>query len=402
MPSRHAANFPLVSTAFSDVFTPTDATGDMRVSQRTNIIDIKPWNTITSYRDTTTGTVTSNTATGEISMTTAATVNSSATLTSRDYTTVQCGSLLEVSIGVRFPTTLAGTQTARWGLFDGTDGAFYQLSASGLVIGRLRASVATTVARASWNIDKLDGTGISGYTLDLTRGTYFNISYSGGGYGTLLFSVIVNDPTDGTQLVLPVHSIVPSASEGTNMSLPCLPLRVELNNGASTATSVTIQVEERSAHIVQMLRPMTRWTSIVRDVSLSTVTTAFTFVMAVRKLAIGRALRCCLRAVEVVSTNRSHVFQILLNPTITGGTWGTPLYQTAGNTVLEQNSTATGVSGGTVIYGGCLPTSAYFKHTLDSEDDVTLSTNDTWALVIRSQVGGGTVVLTGLTFSEEW
>lgn len=404
---RHLANNPFVQGAYADVFTPTDPHGDVRTTCRTTIIDLKPWNGTSSYRDlgsiASGGSITTNSTTGEIALTTVALASSAATLTSRDYATYQTGSGLDVAIGIRLSTaSFTGTQLARWGLFDGLSGTYYQIDSTGLSIVQLRASVATTTARASWNIDRLDGTGPSGYTLDLTRGTSFQITYSLCGHGTLLFSVIVNDTTDATQVVLPIHSIVPTSTNATTLPNPCMPLRVELTNGATSAIATTLSIGTRTAQIVAPLRPMIRWSNVMRDATVSITNTAFTFIMAIRKEDAGRSIRCTLRAIELLCTNRAAIYQILLNPTVTGGTFTAPTYQTDSHTVLQHNITATGYSGGTVIYGGTTPLSSYIRVTLSSEDDLTLATGDVWVLQMRSQAGGGNMQIQNLLFSEEW
>lgn len=67
----------------------------------------------------------------------------------------------------------SGTSETRMGYYDDNDGVFFCTKASGACWVR-RSSVSgsvvdTVVAQASWNLDKFDGTGRSGVTLDLTK-----------------------------------------------------------------------------------------------------------------------------------------------------------------------------------------------------------------------------------------
>lgn len=404
---RHLANFPLVSRPYANVMTPTDPYGDVKVTPRTIIVDLKPWNGISEYRDRTTlvsgGAVTPNTSTGEITLTTAASATSSAILTSKDYSTYETGTGLDATIGIRMPSAnLTGTQFARWGLYDGTNGVYVQLSSTGLSIVTLRTSTATPVARASWNIDQLDGTGPSAYDLDLTQPLCFRFNYSLCGHGNLVVSVICTDSSDGTQMNLPIHAITPNATTGTTINTPCLPIRVELSNGGTTAASASMQVGVRSVQILGLLRPMIRFTHALRDGTVTVSNTAFTFLMGIRKRAAGNTVRCTLRALEVISSSRIAFVQIVLNPTLTAGTWITPTYQTATHTVLETNISATGFTGGTTIFSGAVDNAVPTKLRFTSDDDVTLATGDTWMIAARCQVGTGAFPYTSAIFSEEW
>ena len=69
---------------------------------------------------------------------------------------------------------------------DGTTVAFVERSA---VTGSV---VDTKVAKASWNIDKMDGTGPSGYTLDLTKAQIFWMDIEWLGLGTVRLGFIIN------------------------------------------------------------------------------------------------------------------------------------------------------------------------------------------------------------------
>lgn len=400
---RHLANFPLVSRPYINVNTPTDSQGDARVSARTTVIDLKPWNGTSTIRETITltaaGTVTQNSSSGEIVLNTAASATSAAVISTRDYVNTD-GSGFEVSIGIRLSSaTFSGTQFARWGLSDGTNGVYYQVDSNGLSIVQLRSGVTTSIPRASWNIDELDGTGPSAYTLDVTRPNIYRMNYSLGGYGAMTFSVIATDTSDITQIILPIHAILPST---TTVSTPCLPLRVELSNGATTATANTLNLGLRLTQILGVPNPMVRFSQAVRDTTVSVSNAAFTIVLGIRKRTGVPSVRCVMRLFEAVSTNRWGVWQILLNPTITGGTWTTPTYQTAAHTALETNVAPTGFSGGTVIYSGVFDNGVVTRVSFDAVDDISLTTNDTWGIIVRSVVGNSTMNLTSVNFSEYW
>jgi len=74
----------------------------------------------------------------------------------------------------------------RWGYYDDNDGMFFELNGTTLyVVHRSNITgspVDVKVAQADWNIDKLDGTGISGINLDVTTvwQYFFNANWPGG------------------------------------------------------------------------------------------------------------------------------------------------------------------------------------------------------------------------------
>lgn len=83
----------------------------------------------------------------------------------------------------------------RWGMFDDRDGVFFELSGSALS-AVIRSSVTGVVlerkvSQSQWNLDTLDGAGISSYTLDITTTQIYFIDYAWG-LGRVRFGV-----TDG-------------------------------------------------------------------------------------------------------------------------------------------------------------------------------------------------------------
>lgn len=71
-------------------------------------------------------------------------------------------------------------------------GMFFQYdSVGGLQLGIRKNSVDTLVPQASWNVDKLDGTGASGITLDVTKSQIFVINYEWLAVGSVWFGFVI-------------------------------------------------------------------------------------------------------------------------------------------------------------------------------------------------------------------
>lgn len=102
------------------------------------------------------------------------------------------------------------------------------------------AATDTWIPQASWNGDKLDGTGASGVTLDPQKGNVFQIDIQYLGYGGIVFkvetSVNGNNPTFVT-----AHTInFPNTSTIVNISQPSFPFTLAAySSGSTTDVSVS-------------------------------------------------------------------------------------------------------------------------------------------------------------------
>jgi len=110
----------------------------------------------------------------------------SAIFQSKPYMPYQADSNLFITIGAIMRTTAVQANiTSRIGYYDdannkdeaadvGGCGVFFELDADGTVKAVIRqystgTQVDTSVVQSSWNIDKMDGTGLSGITIDITK-----------------------------------------------------------------------------------------------------------------------------------------------------------------------------------------------------------------------------------------
>lgn len=128
--------------------------------------------------------------------------------------------------------------TRRWGGFDANDGLFFELQNTTLnaVIRNSTSGsvVETRVAQAAWNGDKLDGTGLSGYTIDLTGICVYWFDYQWLGAGRVRFGVFA---PDGSRVVCHTfenagQNVLPYMRTGT------LPVALEnVNTGATGSAS---------------------------------------------------------------------------------------------------------------------------------------------------------------------
>jgi hypothetical protein len=127
--------------------------------------------------------------------------------------------------------------TKRLGYFDENNGLFFNFSNSVASVGvrsfTSGVAVDTLVPQSSWNIDKLDGTGASGITLDFTKILIFFCDFEWVGtvrFGFFLFGKpFYCHRVDNSNINTVVY-----------MSTPNLPLRTEItNDGTGSVSSIT-------------------------------------------------------------------------------------------------------------------------------------------------------------------
>ena len=118
------------------------------------------------------------------------------------------------------------------GLFDAKNGVFFdqQVNGMGVTIRTYTSgsAVDARVLQASWNIDKMDGTGVSGITLDFTKCQIWFADFEWLGVGRVRFGFFVNGVPYYCHQVLNAN-----ASTLVYMSTPNLPLRYEIQNDGS-------------------------------------------------------------------------------------------------------------------------------------------------------------------------
>jgi hypothetical protein len=125
----------------------------------------------------------------------------------------------------------------RWGAFDEDDGVFFELNGTTLNVV-MRSSVTgsvveTRVAQAAWNVDKLDGTGLSGVDLDITKINVWWLDYQWLGSGRVRFGIFA---PSGERVVC--HAFENAGS----LALPymrtgTLPVSAENTNTGATGSS---------------------------------------------------------------------------------------------------------------------------------------------------------------------
>jgi hypothetical protein len=125
--------------------------------------------------------------------------------------------------------------TKRTGYFDDRDGIYFEQAPDGILSFVIRtytsAGIGTSerrVPQSQWNKDRLDGTGVSGFNLDITKTQLFLTDFEWLGVGIVRCGFSL----DGLNII--AHEFYNSNNLDTvYMSNPNLPIRCEVNNNGT-------------------------------------------------------------------------------------------------------------------------------------------------------------------------
>lgn len=234
----------------------------------------------------------------------------------------------------------------RYGYF-GTQNGFY-LEQDGTTINFVKRSsvtgslVETRIPQSQWNLDKLDGTGPSKLTLDLTKAQILFHDVEWLGVGSVRAGFII----DGK--MIHCHSWHHSnIITSTYMTTACLPVRAEIENTGVTSGSSTLKIICSSVISEGGFEPKGRPRAVSIPVtSPIDIPTAGTFVpiISIRLKDTRQDAIVFLRSVVFfgVSNNTSYRWKLVSGPTLTGASW-----QSAGtDSSVEYDISATALTGG--------------------------------------------------------
>lgn len=211
----------------------------------------------------------------------------------------------------------------------------------------------TSVSQTSWNIDKLNGNGPSGLTLDLTKAQILFMDIEWLGLGTVRLGFVINGQ------FVHCHSFHhANLITSTYITTATLPLRYEIRNTATTASSSTLKqicstVISEGGYELRGYQ-LGIGTSITSPYSLAVAGTFYPVISLRLKSAALDAI-AILTALSMMGAagTANYVWRLVANATTSGGSW-----TSAGtDSNVEYNLTGTSTSGGRVL------TQGYFSST---------------------------------------
>lgn len=208
------------------------------------------------------------------------------------------------------------------------------------------AATENWTAQASWNGDDIfDGNGLTGVTLDPTKGNVYQINYQWLGYGVLSF--YCEDPDDG---VLHLVHAIEYANANTTPSLgdPSLALMAKVENTSNTS-NLTLQSPCFAAFIEG--KPEYIGVRLGVRATKTDVTTALRPILTIRQgLYKNSKVVQTFGKIMQVAISASHVkpiaVAIIENGALTGGSFAR-IHTTS---AMELDTSATAITGGTEIF----------------------------------------------------
>jgi hypothetical protein len=217
--------------------------------------------------------------------------------------------------------------TQRVGLFDTNNGVYLERAGSttSFVIRTYTSgsvSNANSVAQSSWNVDKFDGTGPSGVTLDLTKTQILFINIEWLGVGSVRCGFVIDNEFytahqfDNANIQTVVY-----------MQTAILPLRHEIFTTGTTSSAATLQqicstVQSEGGY------EQTSQQYIARNTSAVTLTAAATFypLLSIRLNSSYLGAVVIPAGFNFLPIGTANYEVVLVkNATLTGATWGSTL-----------------------------------------------------------------------------
>ena len=239
----------------------------------------------------------------------------------------------------------------RVGYFGSQNGIFLQQSGNTVSFverSNVTGSVVDTLAiQSSWNFDKLDGTGPSGITLDLTKAQIFWTDIEWLGVGDVRCGFIINGK------LIHCHSFRhANVLSSTYITTASLPIRYEIKNigavsGGSTLKQICSSVVTEGGY---ELRGAQQAIGIPINAA-RTLATAGTFypIVSLRLKSTALDAIVILTALSTIADTSSNFnWQVRSNTTTGGGTW----VSAGTDSSVEYNITGTSTSGGKTLASG--------------------------------------------------
>jgi len=241
----------------------------------------------------------------------------------------------------------------RVGYYGSDNGIYLEQDGTNLYVverSKITGSVVENkIAQADWNIDKLDGTGVTGYTLDITKAQILYIDLEWLGIGTVRIGFVIN----GRFVVCHAFHHANLIS-GTYITTGSLPLRYEIKQQTEVGDSSTATLKQVCSSVMceggYELRGLQQaiGTPITDTYNLATAGTYYPIVSIRLKSARLDAI-AILTALSILPTeNGDFNWRVVAGGTSTGGSW----VSAGSNSSVEYNLTGTGTSGGRILASG--------------------------------------------------
>lgn len=269
-------------TVFSQQKIARTAFGEQLVAQLTEKISVRFDYNINARQLATavTGTGTVTQSDGSAVVGTGTTTGSDATMTTVDAVHYDTGIGVNARFTALYSAGVADT-VQRTGIGDSVDGFHFGCLGVTFGIFRYRDSVEEFIPKSTWNVDKLDGTGPSGMTLDPTKGNVFQIEFQYLGYGEIEF--FVESDTNDPGFFTLVHRIdYANTNTETSVLNPTFHMETFVDNDTTTS-NVVVKNGSFAGFVEGIDRELGPRNA--RDGSQTSITTTETNILTIRNKA---------------------------------------------------------------------------------------------------------------------
>lgn len=242
----------------------------------------------------------------------------------------------------------------RVGYFGSNNGIYLEVDGSTVYLVE-RSSVSgsvveTRVPQSQWNVDPMDGTGVSNFTLDINKAQIFFMDIEWLGLGTVRCGFVIN----GT--LVHVHSFhhanLITSTYITTASLPC---RYELKNTGTTSSNSSLKqictsVISEGGYELRGLQQSVS-TNIGSPIDLPSTGVEYPLISLRLKSSPDRLdAIVILTALSLmgITNNANYKWQVVASGTTSGGTWVSAGVDSA----VEYNISATSITGGRKLASG--------------------------------------------------
>lgn len=290
-----------------------------------------------------------------------------------------------------------GNLRQRIGYFNENNGVFFQMTATTpQFVLRTNTSGtpsdARTVDQADWNGDKLDGTGASGLTLDLTKAQIFWADFEWLGVGSVRCGFIIN----GQMIVCHTFQNA-NVVTSVYMTTAILPVRYEITNTGTTASNSTLKQICSTVISDGGYSQISQEHVAQRTTALASISTTLVPLVSIRLNSSNLgAVVLPMMTQAFPTTAGDYELQLVKNPTLTGASWTS----VTSDTNVQQDVAATAMTGGTIVQVSYLSatnksgtTGGAGSYNWDLQLGASITgTSDIFTLGIRTLSGTGSAI----------
>lgn len=297
----------------------------------------------------------------------------------------------------------------RVGYFGTQNGIYIQLKDStvsfverSLVTGIVTETI---VPQSTWNVDKLDGTGASGITLDITKAQILFMDIEWLGEGTVRVGFVI----DGIFILCHRfnHANIITSTYITTASLP---LRYEITNEGNTALPSTLKqvcstvISEGGYELRGAQQAV--GTPINAPISFAAANTFYPMVgLKLTSTKLDAIVIPTAISILGLGNGKNYAWRIVLGGTISGGSW----VPVGADSAVEYNLTGTSATGGRVLALGYINSSNQASPSINILKDALFAnqlernglTGAAFELIVEAAIDttGGTL---GMYASIDW